>query len=449
MLKPYEKNPAYWQYKGKPILLVGGSDEDNPFQWTNKKLTEHLDLLVESGGNYIRNTMSDRDEGNVYAFKKTDENKYDLNRWNDEYWNRLQYFLEETEKRDIIVHLTLWDQHDHVNNRWDNHPWNPDNNINYSLEKENNSDVFYSSIKDKREKIIKYQKQYINKILSLSINYDNILYNINNESWAGHEWENFWAKYIYKNAEQKGKEVQITTMHMRAESSVRTMMDKPDLFSFTDISQNNQDAFGNSGQKHMDFLLKWRKIIHSYFDSPRPINNVKIYGGEKGKNYKAGTAVQAVERFWRNIFGGSASSRFHRPESAWGIGLSPRAQKNLKALKLFQEYFDIFQSSPHNELIVSENEGHYSVPREDNEAYCMADLGDKYAVYFPAEGTVKIDPLVYVDKVKLRWLDINKCSWTETEYIEVEWSKQHNVKRKGRIRLVNPENTSRIALLEI
>ncbi|MBC8229229.1 hypothetical protein H8E77_06760, partial [bacterium] len=64
----YQDNPRYWQYKGKPVLLLGGSVEDNLFQIPNLK--QHLDLLKSVGGNYVRCTMSCRDEGNVWQFKK-------------------------------------------------------------------------------------------------------------------------------------------------------------------------------------------------------------------------------------------------------------------------------------------------------------------------------------------------------------------------------------------
>lgn len=55
-IKPYSRNPSYWQYRGRPLLLIGGSDRDNIFQWAldGTKLTDHLDLLVACGGNYIR-----------------------------------------------------------------------------------------------------------------------------------------------------------------------------------------------------------------------------------------------------------------------------------------------------------------------------------------------------------------------------------------------------------
>ncbi len=31
----YKPNPAYWQYKGKPVLLIGGTQDDNLFQIPN------------------------------------------------------------------------------------------------------------------------------------------------------------------------------------------------------------------------------------------------------------------------------------------------------------------------------------------------------------------------------------------------------------------------------
>ena len=55
----YEKNPRYWQYKGQPILLLGGSKTDHIF--LAEGLKEHLDEMVAVGANYVRNTMSQRE----------------------------------------------------------------------------------------------------------------------------------------------------------------------------------------------------------------------------------------------------------------------------------------------------------------------------------------------------------------------------------------------------
>ena len=74
--------------KGKPMLLLGGSKDDNLFQIPDLK--EHLDAMAKAGANYIRNTMSDRpDKGfEVYPFARRADGKYDLEQLNPEYWRR-------------------------------------------------------------------------------------------------------------------------------------------------------------------------------------------------------------------------------------------------------------------------------------------------------------------------------------------------------------------------
>jgi hypothetical protein len=44
-IQPYAKNPFYWQHKGQPVLLLGGTDDDNLFQWERSRLVTQLDTL--------------------------------------------------------------------------------------------------------------------------------------------------------------------------------------------------------------------------------------------------------------------------------------------------------------------------------------------------------------------------------------------------------------------
>ena len=48
-IKPDDANPQYWNYKGKKVLLLGGSREDNLFQIPD--IEDHLDILKSCGGN--------------------------------------------------------------------------------------------------------------------------------------------------------------------------------------------------------------------------------------------------------------------------------------------------------------------------------------------------------------------------------------------------------------
>ena len=131
-IQPWSKNPRYWQYKGQPVLLLGGSKDDNLFQIPDLK--EHLDEIRAAGGNYIRNTMSDRrDKGfEVYPFFQRPDGKFDLEQWNDEYWRRFENLLRWTAERDIIVQIEVWDRFDYSTKNWPPHPYNPKNNVNYS-----------------------------------------------------------------------------------------------------------------------------------------------------------------------------------------------------------------------------------------------------------------------------------------------------------------------------
>lgn len=123
-----------------------------------------------------------------------------------------------------------------------------------------------------------------------------------------------------------------------------------------------------------------------------------------------------MDRFWHNIFGGCASSRFHRPAMprAWGSGLNERVQKNLKAMDMLLEELDIVSCSPHNDLLSPV----VTVP-STMEAYATANIGHQYAIYFPqGRYTINLDTWVYVDKLKLKWLDINNMEWSESEIIK-------------------------------
>ena len=131
-IRPWKEDPRYWQYKGRPVLLVGGSREHNLFQISD--LEPHLDAMVSVGANYVRNTMSDRDPGDARAFRHLDDGRYDLNRWNDEYWRRFENLLSLASARDIVVQIEVWDRFDHSRAEWKTDPFNPANNVNYSAQ---------------------------------------------------------------------------------------------------------------------------------------------------------------------------------------------------------------------------------------------------------------------------------------------------------------------------
>ena len=422
-IRPWPQNPWYWEYKGEPTMLIGASDRDNLWQWTGSVLTDHLDRMKAAGGNYVRNTMSDRNEGDTYAAKRLPNGKYDITRWNDEYWDKVKFFLEETYKRDIIAQITLWDwfdlSGDDVYGRFRLHPLNPENNINWAPGTITDAwDYYGGSLANNNQQALDYQHRFVSKLISITAQYPHIIYNIGNESGLGVDWDLYWGRFIKGEAKKQGREIYVTTMLFAPDATVRRVMNHSDVFSFADVSQNNQDALGPVGKKHWENLLFWRKMIAMGEHGPMPINNEKVYGNGVGTNTAAGTEKEAVERFWRNIFGGAASTRFHRPahrggDFYWGIGLSERAEQTLSAVNMFLDEFDIFSAQPYEA---------FSTVGNSVDSYCMANLGKEYAVYFPGgRATVHLDPWVDMKKVSVKWLDVASLTWSEEEIIEPQW----------------------------
>lgn len=45
-IEPWEENRWYWSHDGEPVLLLGGSDDDNLFQWPAEELLPQLDRIA-------------------------------------------------------------------------------------------------------------------------------------------------------------------------------------------------------------------------------------------------------------------------------------------------------------------------------------------------------------------------------------------------------------------
>jgi len=451
-IKPYSKNPSYWEYRGKPIVLIGGSDRDNIFQWAldGTKLIDHLDLLSSCGGNYIRCTMSSREytaEGYrwdllPYPFAKIGD-KYDLERWDDVYWSKLREFLRETKKRGIIVQLEIWDRWNESGDSrqarfgWYWSPWNPNNNITYDwpdspLLKEGRTSFyndFHMAAVTRDAVLLPLQQRFVEKIVDEVVDggFDHVLFQVDNESGIGDETlepDPYWARFVRSYAKTRGASDVFVCSSRRLHSPTSYKAtkfqdwDNPEVrvplvnaaFNFSDISQNN----GSSGQRQYDNILWYRSRVLAH--GARPINNVKCYhfnwpiGSSFGKDRTSPTDAEAGAKFWRAVFAGAASIRFHRHTPTRpaglreGFGLASEGQRHLRSMREFIDAVHIFRMSPRNDLLSQ---------RVTNEAYCLAEPGRRYAVFFTGDGDgcVEIELTASGRSFDLKWLDVATSCW--------------------------------------
>ena len=291
---------------------------------------------------------------------------------------------------------------------WINNSFNPVNNSNYSTEDtglEHRYDdhpgkldmPFFRTVPllDNNLALLRHQQRYIDRVLESSLGHDHVLYAMDNETHVRPEWGEYWATYIQRKAAAAGRRVYCTEMWdppSLADKMHKHTTSRPDLYAFIDISQNNH----MDGELHYSRLVTFREAIVAS-GVPRPLNNVKVYGADGG-NFD--DTREGIRRFWQNILGGAASTRFHRPPA--GLGLSGIARSQLRAARMFVEAFDLFGTEPTRDVFTRD--------RAAGEAYCLHKPGEVYALYFPDGGAITLK-VPGNNEWSVRWLDIATATW--------------------------------------
>ncbi|MEA1997548.1 MAG: hypothetical protein U9N45_07900 [Gemmatimonadota bacterium] len=413
-IHPWPENPYYWEFQGKPVLLLGGTIDDDLFQYEG--FERQLDTLVACGGNLVRNTMSSG-ATRPWPFARVVD-KYDLNHFNDAYWDRFSRLLETAWRRNVVVQIEIWATFCYYGEKWTRYnPFNPANNINYTAEESGLPEVNESHPTDadnpffrtppsfmNNKVVLPCQERFVDKLLSYSLKYDNILYAMDNETSADPRWGEYWAGYIKKKAGEAGKEVYVTEIwdpwDLTHPWHLNTI-DHPETYNYIDISQNNW----REGQRHQNALAYvWERIS----GDPRPINNTKVYARRDSRC----DPRLAVDRYWGNVWGGCASTRFHRPTTGGhGIGINHNARRAIRGLREVFERFDISSSRPNDRLLRD---------RTENEAYCLEREGSAWAVMFPNGGRVVLNPRGAPEGASfiVEWFDADYLCWHPAYEIE-------------------------------
>ncbi|WP_411029991.1 hypothetical protein [Spongiimicrobium sp. 3-5] len=446
-----DEHVGYWEYKNKPVLLIGGWNHGhNPFldhdtqdgggyedTSTTLEIVNALDELVKAGGNLIRCVL---DPGvgagrQGFDFCKKIDGKYNLSNMEGPYWERLDFFLKECQKRNIIVGIEVWDRfdwYDGGHKGWQVSPFNPINNVNYTTRntglahsypgKGDNSEnpfgkttprqsYYLQANTEKRiqlDEIRNYQEKFVDRLLDVTLQYDNLIYSANNE--VRHQesaWGEYWINYMKKIAAKKKLKIYCTDMfwdlvHLPDSSSYDYLLKNVQIYDYFDISQISAQFIPNNtsererGEKHWQMV---RYATTKALEVNRLTHMNKIYGSVSKTASVMGSDNNAIEEFWRGLIAGVAGARFHRPES--GLGLSPKSKKSLQSVRLVEEKLKFWE-------VVSKQ--HLISEVEPDEAYVAAKLGEKYLIFFTNGGAVKLDLSRYKSTdFSFYWINIDKA----------------------------------------
>ena len=195
-------NPHYFLFRGKPLVIVSSGEHYGAVINPDFDYIKYLNTLQKEGMFYTRlfsgtyfekagsfgiekNTLAPAPGKALLPWKRSPEpgavcggNKFDLDQWDENYFTRLQSFISEASKRGIIVELSLFSS---IYAYWDIQVWNRNNNINIK------EDITKAAVQTNNNgPVLKYQESFVRKIVRELNNFDNLIYEIQNEPWADH-----------------------------------------------------------------------------------------------------------------------------------------------------------------------------------------------------------------------------------------------------------------------
>ncbi len=414
----HPKNPHYLLYKGKPTVLVTSAEHYGAVLNTAFDFEKYLETLhaegmnytriftgsyVETPGNFgIRNNTLAPEAGNFLApWMRTnekgsyeEENKFDLESWNPEYFERLHRFVAKANELDIIVEVTLFSS-TYQDAQWQRNPFNPGNNINQiqaDLDRKKSNTL-------ENGNLTRFQKKLVEKIVTELNNYDNIFYEIQNEPWSDDPQkvmrtlrtldpspgEGDWFKWA-----EMASSASLAWQKLMAQTVVDTEKALPKKHV---IAQNYTNFFHSLDKVDpnisiLNFHYVWPEAVWLNYGWNRPVN----FDESGFAGMETGTYLRQAWQFMMAggaIFNNLDYSFYVGNEDGKGEYNAPGAgsadfRKQLKYLRDFIESFNFIGLKPDFTTVLH---------APGLQAQCISEPGKQYAMVFTgvAGNWVKLD----------------------------------------------------------
>lgn len=190
-------NPHYFLFRGKPAVLVTSGEHYGAVLNLDFDFIPYLDELKSRGFNLTRlfsgtyrevpgsfnikaNTLAPAPGRFCGPYAKAGGGtKFDLDRWNPDYFPRLKSFVAEAGERGIVVEFVLFCPF-YEESLWAVNAWNPRNNINGSPDVP--SKEVYTL---KHPKVVARQRAFVREAVAALNGFDNVYFEICNEPYFG------------------------------------------------------------------------------------------------------------------------------------------------------------------------------------------------------------------------------------------------------------------------
>ena len=390
-LAVHPRNRRYFvDQSGNAVCLTGShlgwELQDNAWdKFVTFDFDEYLNRLARHGHNVIRlwmveHTRTSRPEVKSVAspmpFRRTGpgraldgELKFDLDRFNPDYFGRLKTRVELARSRGIYVVVMLfqgWSLRSNDQFRpWFGHYFNAQNNINDIDGDPNGDDSGHIVHSLENPGITRIQESYVRRVVESVGQSDNVLFEVANESLGSLEWHEHMASFV--------------TSCMR-----HTDRNRPVLISGCRRGLSNETLFGSS----QVCLGVSRDANHPYATNPPAADGRRIIIADSDH---IEPRTKNPEFVWKNFFRGN-----HPWVLDWGLlDLTDKSWEPIRValgrIHKVTEHIDLADYEPRSDLVSTD--------------YCLASRkGDLFA-YLPNSGQIRVDLTKFPGSFSVHWID--------------------------------------------
>jgi hypothetical protein len=405
-LKLHPDNPHYFLFRGKPTIIVTSAEHYGAVLNREFSYVKYLDELAAHGlnntrvfsGAYVepqgafniaKNTLAPAEGKFLAPWAQSDQpgyagggNKFDLAKWDDEYFKWLKDFLAEASRRGVIVEMNLFCPF-YEELQWKISPLNAVNNI-QGLGKVARTDVYTL---DKHGGLLDVQEKMVEKIVRELNRFDNLYYEICNEPYFGGvtlEWQKHIAAKIVavernlpnqhlisQNIANGSAKVDLAKIHPAVSIFNFHYASPPkavaENFALNKVIGDNETGFKGTADGHYR-MEAWQFLLA---------------GGALYNNLDYSFAV------------GHEDGTFMYPSRQPGGG-NRGFRQQMKTLKDFLHGFDFVKMKPDNSMLGK-------LP-EKTTGYALVESGKQYAIYLHGQGKAKLELSLPAGAYDAYWL---------------------------------------------
>lgn len=394
-IKPHPSNPHYFLYQGKPTILITSAEHYGAVINKAFDYVPYLDTLKAHGLNYTRfyagamfetidkfitgNPLGPKPRDLIVPWARSNQpgylvggNKFDLDRWDPEYFARLKDFLSKAAERGIVVEICFFNSQ--YSDTWPISPLYYENNI-----QGEGKCAWRDAQSLKHADLVRREADYVRKITEEVNAFDNVILEICDEPASigtGIALAGPWVGHLMDAA--ANTERNLSKKHMIAQEVEGPFGGPMDFSADPRLSIiTAQYLWGPEPDAHGGEMGGMRALDYKYnLNKPIELNETDWYPwGYRGDKIAA-SRVEA----WEFLVGGGAGfnhlNGLYTPEDPAGIAEDNQSLLGaLVSLKAFLYSFDFLKMRPDSTLVVS------GFPASHTYHRAIGEPGKQYALY--------------------------------------------------------------------